>query len=114
MRPKIVLINPYLTSTRANSIIEEPLGLACLAACLDKYDVTILDLFALGYNTVKKIDSLYRIGFSNEEEIIKKLIKMFRAACNGKNYYKKWFPELKDTGDFEAAFISELNKLVKK
>lgn len=37
---------------------------------------------------------------------------MFRAACNGKNYYRKWFPELKDTGDFEAAFIFELNKLV--
>ncbi len=41
------------------------------------------------------------------------LIKLFRAACNGKNYYKKWFPELKDTGDFEARFISELNKLVR-
>lgn len=48
-----------------------------------------------------------------KEEITKTLIKMFRAACNGKNYYKKWFPELKDTGDFEAAFIFELNKLVK-
>lgn len=49
-----------------------------------------------------------------EREIIfKKLIKMFRAACNGKNYYKKWFPELKDTGDFEAAYIEELNKLKK-
>ena len=48
-----------------------------------------------------------------KEEITKTLIKMFRAACNGKNYYKKWFPELKDTGDFEAAFIFELNKLVR-
>ncbi len=53
------------------------------------------------------------IGRNERTEIYKKLIKMFRAACNGKNYYKKWFPELKDTGDFEAAFISELNKLVK-
>lgn len=49
----------------------------------------------------------------NKSEIAKTLIKLFRAACNGKNYYKKWFPELKDTGDFEAKFISELNKLVK-
>ena len=53
------------------------------------------------------------INRTERKEIYKKLIKLFRAACNGKNYYKKWFPELKDTGDFEAAFISELNKLVK-
>lgn len=45
------------------------------------------------------------------KEVRRTLIKMFRAACNGKNYYKKWFPELKDTGDFEAAFIEELDKL---
>ena len=54
------------------------------------------------------------INRTERQAIYKKLIKLFRAACNGKNYYKKWFTELKDTGDFEAAFISELNKLVKK
>lgn len=36
---------------------------------------------------------------------------MFRAAQNGKNYFKKWFPELKDSGDFAAAFAKEVNKL---
>lgn len=53
------------------------------------------------------------INRTEREKIYSKLVKLFRAACNGKQYYKKWFPELKDTGDFEAAFISELNKLVK-
>lgn len=47
----------------------------------------------------------------NRQDVIDKLIKMFRAACNGKNYYKKWFPEYKDTGDFAAAFAKEVNKL---
>lgn len=56
---------------------------------------------------------LYGPTREEREQIFKKLIKMFRAACNGKNYYKKFFPELKDTGDFSAAFISELYKLKK-
>ena len=47
----------------------------------------------------------------NKQEIIDRLIKMFRAAMNGKNYYKKFFPECKDTGDFEALYTSELYKL---
>lgn len=47
----------------------------------------------------------------NRQDTIDKLIKMFRAACNGKNYFKKWFPEYKDTGDFAAAFAKEVNKL---
>lgn len=48
---------------------------------------------------------------TNRQDTIDKLIKMFRAACNGKNYYKKWFPEYKDTGDFAAGFAKEVNKL---
>ena len=51
---------------------------------------------------------------NDREKIAKNLIKMFRAASNGKNYYKKWFPEYKDTGDFAAGFASEVYKLVKK
>ena len=48
---------------------------------------------------------------TNRQDTIDKLIKMFRAACNGKNYFKKWFPEYKDTGDFAAGFAREVNKL---
>lgn len=54
------------------------------------------------------------MGRTEREQIAKKLIKMFRAGCNGKNYYKKWFPEFKDTGDFAAGFASEVYKLVRK
>lgn len=44
--------------------------------------------------------------------IRKKLIKMFRAACNGKNYWKKWFPEEFETyGDFQAEFQDLVYKL---
>ena len=51
----------------------------------------------------------------NKDEIVKKLVKMFRAASNGRKAYQLWFPEenWENPGDFEAAFISELNKLVK-
>lgn len=61
--------------------------------------------------TPAEVQSQIEIYGEPSQEIKKRLIKMFRAACNGKNYYKKWFPELKDTGDFEAAFIQDLNKL---
>ena len=54
------------------------------------------------------------MGRTEREEQVQKIIKMFRAACNGKNYYKKWFPEFKDTGDFAAGFASEVYKLVRK
>ena len=54
------------------------------------------------------------ISKTEREEIAKKLIKMFRAGCNGKKYYMKWFPEFKDTGDFAAGFASEVYKLVRK
>lgn len=45
------------------------------------------------------------------QAIIDSLIKMFRAAQNGKNYYKKFFPECNNTGDFEALYTKTLYKL---
>lgn len=71
---KILLVQPYITSPDRNILLTEPLGLASLAAYIeqyDKYQVDILDLFALGYKQVKKAGNLYRRGESNKEKIIK-------------------------------------------
>lgn len=49
---------------------------------------------------------------SDKDKIRKKLVKMFRAACNGKNYWKKWFPDEFETyGDFQAEFQDLVYKL---
>jgi len=47
------------------------------------------------------------------QDIIDRLIKMFRAASNGRKAYQSWFPEetWMNPGEFEAAYISDLYKL---
>lgn len=68
---RILLIHPYVTSDSPNTILTEPLGLACLASYLnDGHEVEILDLFALGFDEIKKVGTLYRKGLSDANQII--------------------------------------------
>lgn len=67
---KILLIHSYVTSDSPHTVLTEPLGLACLAAYLSQHDVRILDLYASGFQEVKKVDSLFRRGLSDKEKII--------------------------------------------
>ncbi len=85
---KVLLIHPFLTANNLNCPNQtEPLGLAYIAAYIrNDHAVEILDLYALGFNTVTKINSNYRIGLSDVDKI-KKIIEqknpdVIGIACN--------------------------------
>ncbi len=70
MKPKILLINPSLTGLFSAGIgtVKVPLGLAYIAAYLEKYgyEVKIIDCVA-NYENVKHIkNDIYRIGLSED------------------------------------------------
>jgi len=87
---KILLIHPYVTTESLhechNLVLTEPLGLACLASCLQDYDVEILDLFALGFTKVQKIGHFYRKGLSDYNRIVRLIDdfnpKIIGITCN--------------------------------
>lgn len=99
---KVLLIHPYVTTINPYIVLTEPLGLAYLAAYLEGYDLKILDLFALGFNEVKRVGSLYRKGISDPNRIIN-MIKGYNPdligiTCNFTTY---------------ASDVFEIAKLVK-
>jgi radical SAM superfamily enzyme YgiQ (UPF0313 family) len=67
----IVLIHPFITVSNVSPGQTEPLGLAYLAGFIrNDYNVEILDLFALGIDNRVKRGNKYRIGISDEKEIV--------------------------------------------
>ncbi len=67
----ILLIQPFITLSDVSTLQTEPLGLAYLAAYIrNDYNVEIIDLFALGISKWIKTDNKYRIGISDEKEIV--------------------------------------------
>ena len=87
MKPKVLLINPSLTGNLASGIftVKVPLGLAYIAAYLEKfgYSTEILDCMAY-YENIEKIgESEYRIGMP-EKDIIEK-IREFKPDIVGIN-----------------------------
>lgn len=74
--PNILLVHPYIISSTPVLYLNEPIGLLCLATYLkelekDKVNVDLLDLYALGYNSVKKIGDYYSIGISDPQTIVR-------------------------------------------
>ena len=72
----IVLINPFITAHEPNVYLTEPLGLVCLASYLkqvfvDKIQVSILDLYALGAMTPRQKNNLYVLGIDDDKYIMK-------------------------------------------
>ncbi|MFA5779099.1 MAG: radical SAM protein [Elusimicrobiota bacterium] len=75
---KIILIHTYITSDRKEILptLCEPLGLISLTTYIEsqfksKVDIKILDLYAMGFNKVRKRDNgRLSIGISDEKEII--------------------------------------------
>ena len=79
----ILLIQSYVTSEDPNIFLIEPFGLSCLANYIkDSYNVKIIDLFALGCDTLKKRGSFYTRGLSNPDKIIK-LVRQFNPDVVG-------------------------------
>lgn len=75
MKPKILLLNPFLTVYPDDPAgINPVLGLAYLAAYLEKknYPVKIIDIAAEGAETKKKIGKKVRYGLT-EKEIVKRV-----------------------------------------
>lgn len=96
----ILLIHPYIISSAARLYLNEPIGLVCLATYLEanaksKRNINTLDLYALGYENIKKFGNYYKIGISDEETIVK-MIKRYDPdvigiTCNFTTYAKATF-----------------------
>lgn len=72
----VLLIHPYIISDTPIFHLNEPIGLICLASYLedkfkDSVNVSILDLYLLGYDAISKYGEYYYIGISDKEKIIK-------------------------------------------
>lgn len=70
----ILLIHPFLTLSDVSALQSEPLGLAYIAAYIrEEYNVHILDLFAVGVKQRVSVGGKYRIGISDESEILSRV-----------------------------------------
>ncbi len=84
---KVLLIQSYTTTDNPDMALTEPLGLLSLASYLNyvssnNVEVSILDLFALGYDKCKKNNGMYVKGISEKNQIVKYL-KDFRPNVVG-------------------------------
>lgn len=78
---RVLLIHPYITTDNPDTAVTtEPLGLLSLASYLKhalrkEIEVSILDLFALGYDQCEIKGRMYVKGLSRKDEILKNVDK---------------------------------------
>lgn len=95
---KVVLINPPISGYNDRDLFEsEPLGLAYLAAYLEKegFNVEILDCFARGLHQVKITNGLLRKGLS-DQEIIKYLREINPDVIGIHSNFTMFYPDAKN------------------
>lgn len=108
---KVLLIQPYITTDNPDTALTEPLGLLSLASYLEQnfsyeVEVSILDLFALGYDQSRKRDEMYVKGTFEKDEIHKH-VKRFQPdivgiSCNFTAYAQDSLEVAKLIKDFSA------------
>lgn len=81
----ILFVHPYIKTTTPVLYLNEPMGLISLATYLEAnaeanaggrhWNISLLDLYALGYERVRKSGEYYNIGVSDSKEIVELIRK---------------------------------------
>jgi len=71
----VLLIHPFIITNTPTLYLTEPVGLISLATYLEtnsktKKNISILDLYVLGYNKIKKEGEYYKIGLFDHDTIV--------------------------------------------